>query len=367
MPNIFARLTKVDEEKRQVVGRATQEVVDKSNEIFDYATSAPYFKAWSEEWSKDTGGKSLGNIRAMHGKLSAGKITDITFNDAEKCIDITTKITDDNEWNKVLEGNYRGFSIGGTYVKKWPDAATKATRFTADPVEISIVDTPCVSTAKFFDVVKSDGAIVTQEFKKSLYDVSSFFSTLSSINWLAEDLQAESDWEGDNSPIPTELKGWFAEGLKIWLKLANEEVAEVVAGTEAPDDTEKSVTPAATAAPIVKEVTPMAEDLIKTEVAPETVTPPETLVKMADLEKIVTEQTAKLEKMADLEKIITEQTAKLSELAALVKTYSEKPQASPAELAALAKEVAKSNTLVEDNETKFNKSIKSALSNAGLI
>jgi len=112
--NLFAQLTKVDEEKRLVYARAAQEVVDKSGEIMDYEGSKPNFKAWSAEFSKDTDGKSLGNVRAMHGKISVGKLTKIDFNDEEKAIDVCLKVIDNNEWQKVLEGllsrsEHRGF------------------------------------------------------------------------------------------------------------------------------------------------------------------------------------------------------------------------------------------------------------------
>jgi hypothetical protein len=162
---VFAHITKVDEERREVWGRATQEVVDKSGEIFDYESSKPYFQSWSDEVKADSGGKSLGNIRSMHGKVAAGKVIAIDFNDAEKAIDIGTKIVDDNEWEKVMEGVHTGFSIGGMYVKKWTDGDYQ--RFTANPNEISIVDRPCVPTAKFFDIIKSDGSVEKKEFSMS--------------------------------------------------------------------------------------------------------------------------------------------------------------------------------------------------------
>jgi hypothetical protein len=162
--NLFARLTKVDEEKRTVTGRATQEVLDRSGEIFDYASSKPFFEKWSGDISKSTDGKSLGNLRAMHGNVAAGKLTAIDFNDDDKAIDIVTKVVDEAEWQKVLEGVYTGFSIGGSYHKKWMDAE-KATRFTADPCEISLVDLPCVPTASFFDIQKVDGTVMHKVFK----------------------------------------------------------------------------------------------------------------------------------------------------------------------------------------------------------
>ena len=95
---VFAQITKVDAAKRLVYGRACQQVLDHSGEVFDYEKSKPYFKAWSEKIHADTDGKSYGNIRSMHGKISAGKIAEpLIFNDAEKAIDIVGKIVDDNE------------------------------------------------------------------------------------------------------------------------------------------------------------------------------------------------------------------------------------------------------------------------------
>ena len=66
---IFARITKVDEATGKVYGRAVQEVVDRSGEIFDYETSKPLFAKWSEAAASATDGKSVGNLRAMHGKV----------------------------------------------------------------------------------------------------------------------------------------------------------------------------------------------------------------------------------------------------------------------------------------------------------
>ena len=163
---VFARITKVDESSRTVWGRATQEVVDSVGEIFDYATSKEYFQNWSDDVKKASEGKSVGNLRAMHSKVAAGKLIGIDFNDTELAIDITTKIVDDAEWQKTLEGVYTGFSIGGKYVKKWDDKETGKTRFTADPCEISLVDRPAVATATFFEVRKADGTVEQHEFKQ---------------------------------------------------------------------------------------------------------------------------------------------------------------------------------------------------------
>ena len=161
--DLFAQIYKVDEARREVWGRAAQEVPDHSAEILDYDSSKPFFEKWSAEVSEATNGKSLGNIRSMHGNVAAGKVIQIEFDDVDKAIDIGTKIIDDNEWQKVLEGVHSGFSIGGRYVKSWNDGDLK--RYTAEPNEVSLVDRPCIPTAKFFDIRKADGSTMQQAFK----------------------------------------------------------------------------------------------------------------------------------------------------------------------------------------------------------
>lgn len=161
---IFIPLTKVDEEKRLVYGIATAEEPDSSGEICDYASTKPYYEKWSSEFEKATDGKSLGNLRVMHGKVAAGPIKKIHYNDDEKQIEICAKVVDDNEWKKVLEGVYTGFSQGGGYVRKWKDPSdpTKM-RYTARPGEVSLVDTPCLKKARF-QIQKMDGSVVEHEF-----------------------------------------------------------------------------------------------------------------------------------------------------------------------------------------------------------
>jgi len=139
-------------------------MLDKGNEILDYETSKPNFEKWSQDISNATGGKSLGNVRAMHGKTAAGKLTSIYFNDAEKAIEVVAKVVDDNEWNKVLEGVYTGFSVGGKYAKRWADSDLPGVmRYTADPSELSLVDNPCIPGATF-SLIKADGQEVECPF-----------------------------------------------------------------------------------------------------------------------------------------------------------------------------------------------------------
>jgi hypothetical protein len=160
--DLFLPLTKVDVDERMVHGVATAEAPDRAGEICDYDTTKPYFEAWSAGAREASAGKSLGAVRAMHNRVAAGKLTDIAFDDEGKRILVAAKIVDDDEWRKVVEGVYTGFSQGGRYVKRWNDPETGMTRYTADPNEISLVDVPCLPGATF-EVVK-DGVVETRAF-----------------------------------------------------------------------------------------------------------------------------------------------------------------------------------------------------------
>ena len=162
---LFAALTKVDELKREVWGLATAEVVDKDGEIFDYASSKPYFEDWSREISDATSGRSLGNVREMHRSSAVGKLVDLAFDDERKTIAVGAKIVDDAAWEKCAEGVYTGFSIGGRYVNIWADG--EFLRFTAQPVEISVVDNPAVPNAHF-TAIKADGSTEVRKFARKL-------------------------------------------------------------------------------------------------------------------------------------------------------------------------------------------------------
>jgi hypothetical protein len=160
--DFFLPLAKVDLDRRLVTGVATAETPDRSGEICDYASSKPYFEKWSAEALEASGGKSLGAVRAMHGRVAAGKLTGISFDDEGKRIVVEAKIVDDDEWRKVAEGVYTGFSQGGRYVKRWSDPETSLIRYTAEPHEISLVDLPCLPDATF-EVVR-DGVVEKRAF-----------------------------------------------------------------------------------------------------------------------------------------------------------------------------------------------------------
>ena len=98
---LFLPLMKVDLDRRLVTGVATAEAPDRAGEICDYASSKPCFETWSAEALAASGGKSMGAVRAMHGRIAAGKLTGIAFDDAARRVVVEAKIVDDDEWRKV--------------------------------------------------------------------------------------------------------------------------------------------------------------------------------------------------------------------------------------------------------------------------
>lgn len=159
----FMPLIKVDAAKRIVYARL-DETPDRANEVFDYASSKPYFEEWSNDIKKVSGGRSLGNVRAQHRAVGgeAGKVERIDYDDQGKAIGFMIKVVDDDAWRKCEEGVYTGISPGGKYMKVWNDGAYR--RYTAKPGEISLVDRVTVPTATF-TLVKADGTEEQRPFK----------------------------------------------------------------------------------------------------------------------------------------------------------------------------------------------------------
>ncbi len=160
----FCPLVKVDAKKREVWGVVTAEIPDRDNEICDYESTAPYYKALVEEMGKASDGANILPLRAMHGLIAAGKGIGIEFRDESKQIFMGFKVVDPVEWLKVEESVYTGFSQGGRYIKKWKDG--EYTKYTAKPSEVSLVDIPCLPTATF-EYVKADGSSEIRKFKKT--------------------------------------------------------------------------------------------------------------------------------------------------------------------------------------------------------
>lgn len=138
---LYAPITKIDEEQRMVWGYASTEARDDQGEVVKKDALA----AALPEYLK------LGNIREMHQLSAVGKAKEAAVD--EKGLFLGAKIVDPVAWEKVTEGVYNGFSIGGRVTSR-----DKSDRTIIDGIqltEISIVDRPANPEA-LFDVSTED-------------------------------------------------------------------------------------------------------------------------------------------------------------------------------------------------------------------
>ncbi len=158
----FFPLVKADQENHRIYAVAAAEELDRAKEIMDYVSAVPEFQTWSKSHSDVTMGKSLGNVRAMHNpRHLAGKVEKLDFDDEKKTVRVCIKVLDPVDWLKVEEGGYTGISIGGGYRRRWDDPVQKgATRYTPRIGEISLVDAPCIESARFLELQKMDGSTI---------------------------------------------------------------------------------------------------------------------------------------------------------------------------------------------------------------
>ncbi len=157
---------KVDAERRIVSGFATLDNIDKQNDIVTPEASMKAFENFK------------GNIREMHQPSAVGKMVsfkqDKYFDPESKKfysgIYVSAYVSKGAQdcWEKVLDGTYSGFSIGGR-MNKWDDAYDEKMDAPIriikdyDLVELSIVDNPANQFASILSVEKNqDGETVVK-------------------------------------------------------------------------------------------------------------------------------------------------------------------------------------------------------------
>ena len=151
---------KVDQSRRIVSGFASLDNLDKQMDIV------------TTEASMNAFAKFRGNIREMHQPSAVGKM--ISFKEEKyfdpeskkfyKGVYVSTYISKgaQDAWEKVLDGTYTGFSIGGR-MNKWDDAYDEKSDSQIriikdyDLVELSLVDSPANQFASILSVEKVDG------------------------------------------------------------------------------------------------------------------------------------------------------------------------------------------------------------------
>jgi hypothetical protein len=151
---------KIDVERRMVSGFATLDNIDKQGDIVTTESSVNAFKNFR------------GNLREMHQPSAVGKIVsfkeDRYFDPQSKKfysgVYVSAYVSKgaQDAWEKVMDGTYTGFSIGGN-IKTWDDAFNeemdKSIRVIKeyDLFELSLVDSPANQFANIVSIEKQDG------------------------------------------------------------------------------------------------------------------------------------------------------------------------------------------------------------------
>ena len=128
-------IAKLDGEERMVWGYASTESEDDQGETVTRAALA----AALDDYMR------FANIREMHRPSAVGVAREAAVDD--KGLYLGAKIVDAEAWRKVVEGVYKGFSIGGRITAR--DPADRSVITGLDLTEISIVDRPANPEAVF--------------------------------------------------------------------------------------------------------------------------------------------------------------------------------------------------------------------------
>jgi hypothetical protein len=154
-------ICKIDEERGEVWGFATTEALDQQGEIVDYEASKIAFADWANTFNKQTNGGSLGNIREMHQPKVVGKMIAYQPDDKRKGIYVGARVNREtidgkDAWNKVLNHELNGFSIGAPVAERVVEITPMGQRKRVvgyKLAELSLVDNPACPES-FFTAVK---------------------------------------------------------------------------------------------------------------------------------------------------------------------------------------------------------------------
>jgi hypothetical protein len=213
----FEKVEKQDDGTMLVSGVASSEAVDSDGETI----TAEAMKAALPDYMK------FGAIREMHQPIAAGSALKCEV-DAEGVTHLEAKIVDPTTVMKIEEEVLKGFSVGGKITGR--DKLNKTIITGIRLTEISVVDRPANPEA-VFKLAKVDGADepTLGELRKGMWTVENFADLLGRIGYMAQDTAWESEYEGDNSPVPAALRDWLAQGAEIFQAMAAEEIQELLA------------------------------------------------------------------------------------------------------------------------------------------
>ena len=338
--------SKVDKERRIVTGFASLDNIDKQ---YDIVTAEASLKAFS---------KFRGNIREMHMPSAVGKMVsfkqDKYFDPESKkfyngvVVSAYVSKGAQDAWEKVLDGTYTGFSIGGR-MNKWDDAIDSESNTPIrvikeyDLVELSLVDNPANQFANIISVEKVDGvSIVKGDITETVVE-NVFYDSNSGIVLLSENETEVSPTSGEqmknigfvekNDNEKTEMIKFLVDSAKgINTSKINEEVEPMSKSTKKTVAAEVEVTEAVDTVVEKTEVAPEADAVVEAPATEEAVAKDETAEETKSEEVVATEEVAKADE---------------SEVVAVVETETE---------------VSKSDEVIADAVTEIKNTLTSAFS-----
>ena len=347
-------LTKVDTERRIVSGFATLDNIDKQ---MDIVTPEASLNAFS---------KFRGNIREMHQPKAIGKM--VAFKE-DKYFDPETKkfyqgiyvsayISKgaQDAWEKVVDGTYTGFSIGGK-MNKWDDAYDEkmdaAIRVIKDYdlVELSLVDSPANQFANILSVEKVDGVdTITGDGTETVLE-NVFWDKESGLVTITEDETAVSPINGnamqnigfveksDNDKLDmVKFLVDSAKGINTskTIKKENDNMADEIVNDVVADVAPEAEVVNAPATEEVVEETPVVEPTHVEEVVEEVVPGSEEVIAKA------------------VNELGTTVTTAFSDIAAIVKSLADANASLVSEVAELKKSLGFVTAKVTDAESNFD-------------
>jgi phage head maturation protease len=193
---LFAPIAKIDETQRLVFGYASTEMLDSQGEI----VRKEAIEAALPDYMR------FANIREMHQPSAIGVAKEAELDG--KGLHLAAKIVDDDAWRKVVEGVYKGFSIGGRVTARDSSASHVITG--VDLLEISLVDRPANPEA-VIELYKArpDDASRADAAKAGARHSREDFARVQSMHDVAVELGAKCPTHAGDSPT----KHAFSEDL----------------------------------------------------------------------------------------------------------------------------------------------------------
>lgn len=189
----------MDDEQRLVTGIASGYDEDLDGEGIDPEWLKQEMTDWHNRWA---------NIREMHDRKAIGTATDLDWDEENRPI-LTSHILDDDAWNKVKAGVYKGYSIGIKNTKKVLDPRYRKGRIVGGKIiETSLVDRPAY-----------DGALITS-YKTVLMEEDAQWQSQTAlahreeVNKMADAVNAKDSHEAKKDRIRTALSN-SGQGLYI--------------------------------------------------------------------------------------------------------------------------------------------------------